>query len=81
MTATRTNVFLDGCKVPAIIVDGLNGCFLRFTPCYHLVGNNTTYVTEFADGDFNHREELNIDFDNLTIREALRIAPRLSAYL
>ena len=71
---------VDDVDEPCIIV-GDETTYVRISTCYHLIGENTLYVTEFVDGDYNSKEEIEGDFDCLTDEEAVEIAKKHSVYL
>lgn len=80
ITAKKTTYKVDGCKEPCYeVTDGYT--MVRIATCYHYVGKNTLYVTEYLDGDFNSQDELVGDFDSLTAAKAKAIAKKYSAYL
>lgn len=82
MKAVKTTFEVDGIKEPCYLVSSDDDCVqVRIHKCYHYIGSNSIYVTEFLDGDFNSREEIDGDFDSLSLAEAKRIAKRHSAYL
>lgn len=77
---TKTKFIVDGVEEPCIEVS--NGyAMTRFHRCYHYVGSDTCYVSTFVDGDFNSRDEINRDMDDLSNLELIAIAKEFNVYL
>lgn len=82
MKVIKTTFDCDGIKEPCIIVasddDSLQ---VRISTCYHYFGNNSLFVREIIDGDYNREDEIKGDFNKLTPSKAKSIAQRYSIYL
>lgn len=76
----RTTYKVDGIDEPCIIVDG-GYAKVRIAKCYHLIGNDSLYVTEFLGGDYNSSDEISGDYNNLTDSDVIRIARNYSVYI
>lgn len=77
---TRTTYMVEGMNEPCIEVsDGFT--MVRISKCYHYIGKDALYLTEYFDGDFNNKEEWKGDFDRLTDGEAVSLAKRFSIYI
>lgn len=82
MNIKKTNFDVDGMKVPCYEVTDNDGyAMVRIHPCYRIIGNNTTYATEYLDGEFNSREEYSYDFDMLTTYDIKRIVREQTCYI
>ena len=82
MKAKKTSYNVDGCKEPCFEIKSDDGFVLvRLAPYYHYYGKTTIIATEYLDGDFNSREEINEDFESLTKTKAVKIATNYSVYL
>lgn len=80
METKKTTYKVDGCTEPCFEVsDGYT--LVRIAKFYHYVGHNTILVTEYLDGDFNSQEEMDLDFDSLSLTDAEQIAKKFSVYL
>ena len=80
LKVTRTTYEVDGIKEPCIIVsDGYTQ--VRISTCYHYIGPNTLYVSEFLGDDFNGTDEVIGDFNLLSDFDAIEIAKECSAYI
>ena len=82
MKATRTTKMIDGCNEPIIVVSS-DDDFVRveIQKCYHYIGDDTLYMREYIDGEFNAEEEFTGDFDMLLDSDAKRLAKEFSVYL
>ena len=76
----RTTYKVDGVDEPCIIVDA-GYAQVRIAKCHHLIGDDTLYLTEFLDGDFNAREEWKGDYDTISTYKAKRLAMQFSPYI
>lgn len=76
----RTTFEVDGIDEPCIMV-GDGYAQVRISKCYHYIGNDSLYVREILDGEFNAEDEYKGDFDSLTDDEARRIARAFSVYI
>ena len=82
MKVKRTTFMVDNCKEKCIIVSNDdNSVQVRISKCYHYIGSDSLYIEEFIDDEWNSRDEINGDFDSLTINEAKRLAIQYSVYL
>lgn len=80
MKVKKTTFMVDGVYEPCIEVT--DGCtIVRISKCYHLIGNDTLFMREIIDGDFNNEEEWKGDFDSITEADAIRMAKEFSAYI
>lgn len=80
MEVNRTTFEVEGCKEPCIeVTDGFS--MVRIHKCYHYFGHNTTYVTEYVDGEFNSREEIDRHFESITDAAAIKLAKEFCVYL
>lgn len=76
----RTTYNVEGLCEPCIEIS--NGyTMVRISKCYHYIGKDSLYLTEYLDGDFNAREEVDGDFESLTGNDALSLAKKFSVYL
>ena len=76
----RTTYNVEGSCEPCIDVS--NGyTMVRISKCYHYIGKDSLYLTEYLDGEFNAREEVEGDFDSLTGNDVLSLAKKFSVYL
>ena len=80
LKVVRTTFKVDGIDEPCIMV-GEGYAQVRISKCYHLVGEDSLYVREILDGEFNGEDEFAGDFDELTDEDAIRIAKEFSAYI
>lgn len=76
----RTTFHVEGIDEPCILV-GEDDAQVRISKCYHIIGNNTLWVREILDGEFNSEEEFIGDYDSLTDDDARRIAKSYSVYV
>ena len=82
MKVERTTFECEGIQVPCIMVSSDSGyAQVRISKCYHYIGDDTLYMREILDGEFNGEEEFRGDFDELTDEDAIRLAKDYSAYL
>lgn len=82
MKVKKTTYEVEGSIEPCYEVSSDdNSIMVRIATCYHYIGKNSLYVTEYIDGDFNSREEIDGDFKSLTSAKALQIAQSNSVYL
>lgn len=82
MKTKKTTFEVEGCIEPCFEVSSDDGFVLvRIHPCYHLTGSNSLYVSEYLDGDFNSREEIRGDFEELDTFSAQELAEQMSVYL
>lgn len=80
MEVKKTTYLVDGCDEPCFEVS--NGyAMVRIAKFYHYIGHNTSMVTIYLDGEWNGEEEISDDFDELTAKDAKRIARNLCVYL
>lgn len=80
MEIKRTTFEVEGINEPCIEVsDGYT--MVRISTCYHYLGENTLFVKEYLDGEFNAEEEMDGDFELLTDSDAIRIAKEFSVYI
>lgn len=76
----RTTYKVDGVNEPCILV-GEGTVQVRIAKCYHLIGKDTLYLTEFLNGEFNAQEEWDGDYDSLSVHDARELAKKFSVYL
>ena len=76
----RTTFEADGVDEPCIIVSN-DFAAVRISKCYHLIGEDSLFMTEFLDGEFNGQEEWVGDYDLLSDFDAVTLAKQYSAYL
>lgn len=83
MKIERTTFEVDGCTEPCIEVtsSGSDYAMVRIHPCYHLIGNNTVYATEYCDGAFNSQDEYDFEFEELTRNQIMHIAREQSIHI
>jgi len=76
----KTTYLVDGIQEPCYEVsDGY--AMVRIAKCYHMVGRDTLYLTEYLDGEWNGSDEWDGDFDSLHDFDAKRLAKQFSVYL
>ena len=76
----KTTYTVDGIQEPCFEVsDGY--AMVRIAKCYHLLGHDTLYLTEYLDGEWNSSDERDGDFDDLTDFDAKRLAKEFCVYL
>lgn len=82
MKVRKTTYKVYGSEEPCFEVSSDdNSVMVRISTCYHYLGSNSIYVTEYIDGEFNSIEEIRGDFKFLTEDEAISIAKRISVYI
>ena len=80
ITVERTTFRVDGIDEPCIIVtDGFTK--VRISKCYHYIGEDSLYLYEYLDGEYNNSEEWEGDYDLLTDADAVRLAKKFCVYL
>lgn len=80
MKVERTDYLVQGYPEPCFEISN-NDVLVRIATCYHYIGSNTLYVTEYINGELNSEEEIKGDFEALTEKDAKRIALENSVYL
>lgn len=80
ITVKKTTYEVEGIQEPCFEVS--NGyAMVRIATCYHYLGSNTLYLTEYLDGEYNGSDEWDGDFEELSMYEARKLAKEFSAYL
>lgn len=76
----KTTYLVDGIQEPCYEVSD-DYAMVRIAKCYHMVGRDTLYLTEYLDGEWNGSDEWDGDFDALHDFDAKRLAKQFSVYL